>query len=141
MLADRAGRSRVGSRVALLDNMGQLVNQQLHPGRGVRLVPALPHHDVPPERVRLRVDRVRRLGGLGIGVYAYMLEVVTESLLDGGPGGRVQSPARGTKDRRDAGRDLRRTGCAVAGPVDRLILIVVAGTRWALDAAAPLDLC
>ena len=31
-LADRAGRSRVVGRVALLDDMGQLVDQQLHPG-------------------------------------------------------------------------------------------------------------
>ena len=95
----------------------------------MRLVPAFPHDDVPPERVRLRMDRVRRLGSLGIGVYAYLCEVVTEPLFRAGPAGCVQRPAWGAKDRRDAGRDLGLTGRAVAGPVGRLTLIVVACTR------------
>jgi hypothetical protein len=77
VIADRAGGSCVGGRVALLNHVDQLMDQQLRPGRGVRLVPALPHHDVPPDRVRLRVDRVRRLGGLGIGVDPYLPELVT----------------------------------------------------------------
>jgi hypothetical protein len=140
VLADGACRPCVPSRVALLYDVGQLVNQQLHPGQGVRLVHSLTHYNVPPERVRLRMNRMRRLSGLGIGVDLYLPEVVTQPLLQIRPSGRVQRPARGAKDLGDAEWNLRRSGRAVARPVGRLTLIVVARTRWALDATAALDL-
>lgn len=139
-LADRAGRPRIGGLVALLDDVSQFVGEQPHPRLGIRLIPALPHHDMPPEREGLRVDRAGRLRRPGIGVYSNVREVVTEPALHLGPGRGVQSLTRSAQDtchdRGDSGRAAR----TVAETMDLLCLIVVAGTWRALDTTATLDL-
>ena len=82
-----ANRGRRAGRVGLLHHVGYLVGEQAAAGRGVRLEAAGAHHDVRPERVGVRSDRLGRAGGLGIGVYPDVAEVVTEAGLHLGSDG------------------------------------------------------
>lgn len=63
----------------LLQAVYHLVRKELLASGGMRGVPTLPENDVPPHRVRLRVNGTGRIRCLPPGMYQNMTDVMSES--------------------------------------------------------------
>jgi hypothetical protein len=59
VVTDRVGRRDIADRIALLDDVAQLMREQPHTRRCVRLELVLPHNDMPSDRVGLGLYRTR----------------------------------------------------------------------------------
>jgi hypothetical protein len=70
--------------------MGQLMDEQLAPTLGLRLVPPSAKDNIRPSRVRLGVDGLRGLGGASVGVDAHMAKVVAKVRLHRTAGAAVE---------------------------------------------------
>jgi hypothetical protein len=73
--------SRDIARIALLDDVSQLVREQLRARRRAGRVSVRPEDDVASDRVRARGDGFGRRGGCFVGMYPDAGEVVVEASL------------------------------------------------------------
>lgn len=88
----------------LLHDVGQLVREEMSPGRGVRDEAIAAEGDVAPHGVGARLDRARRLGRLLIRVRPHVSEVAPEARLHEGARLGVERAARRGQHFADDGR-------------------------------------
>jgi hypothetical protein len=84
--------------VALLHDMGELVSQQPSPARRPRRKLTRAENYILPKRIGQRIHRLRRLGGLGVGMHLHMAEIATEAGFHECAGFGIEQPTRRPED-------------------------------------------
>jgi hypothetical protein len=111
--------------VSLLHNVGKFMGNELPTRAGTRRVLTRAKHYVATDGVRQRIDRLRGLRCLRVGMYPYATEVVAEARVHAGTRRWVERPAGRAQGLVDDGRDslpltlqpstLRGRGMALEG--------------------------